>query len=271
MGAAGYPMNNTHPSSGDHHTALAELLDPGTTRRLTELGEENWAGAWCLEVGAGAGSIARWLADRVDVFGMVTATDLDPSRIPTHPRLRAVQHDLCGTAPIVGGPFDLIHARLVLGHLPTRDTILTRLVNLLAPGGTILIEDWATLRTRDDVIITAPDDAAAALYAEYQHTIGAHVFDPAGTDRTWARRIHPAMLANGLTNVHTEVRAESWTGGGAGTRAVAAVLHQVRPTLRRFMADDRLDTVLDLLDDPRLVIHGHPMYAVSGRLRAEKT
>jgi hypothetical protein len=46
---------------------------------------------------------------------------------------------------------------------------------------------------------------------------------------------------------------------------IAAVLNQVRHRLRAHLNDDDLDRVLDLLDDPSMIIHGHPMYATSGR------
>jgi SAM-dependent methyltransferase len=266
MPPLGYPMNNAHAHAGAHHTALADLLDPATIARLALLGD--WDEASCLELGAGGGSIARWLAEQVGPDGTVMATDLDPSLIPHHPRIRPLQHDLRGGDPIPGGPFDLIHARLVLSHLPQRDQILPMLAGLLTPGGVILIEDWAPLRTREQVIIAAPTDAAAALYAEYQHTIGVHILDQAGTDPTWARRIHPAMLTAGLTGVHTEIHATYWTGGSPGCQAVAAVAAQVRPRLREFLTDSQLDQILGLLTDPRLIIHGHPMYATSGRAPA---
>src|SRR5690348_11786417 len=55
--------------------ALTEIADPITTRRLTDLGiGPGWC---CLEVGAGDGSVARWLAGRVGPEGRVVATDLD--------------------------------------------------------------------------------------------------------------------------------------------------------------------------------------------------
>jgi ubiquinone/menaquinone biosynthesis C-methylase UbiE len=50
-------------------------MNPGTIRRMGNIGvTDGWI---CLEVGAGAGSIARWLARRVGPTGSVVATDLD--------------------------------------------------------------------------------------------------------------------------------------------------------------------------------------------------
>jgi chemotaxis methyl-accepting protein methylase len=39
------------------------------------------------------------------------------------------------------GPFDLIHARLVLVHVTERDAALRTLAGALAPGGWLVIED----------------------------------------------------------------------------------------------------------------------------------
>ena len=56
--------------------ALVERYhDPISVAALERLGVD--AGWRCLDVGAGAGSIARWLAERVLPAGEVLATDLD--------------------------------------------------------------------------------------------------------------------------------------------------------------------------------------------------
>src|SRR5687768_14778898 len=54
---------------------LEAMADPGTIRLLEALSVgEGWD---CLEVGAGSGSIAQWLSQRVGMAGSVTAIDLD--------------------------------------------------------------------------------------------------------------------------------------------------------------------------------------------------
>jgi protein-L-isoaspartate O-methyltransferase len=53
---------------------LGQLMNPMTTGRLHRLGV---ARGWrCLEVGAGDGSVAGWLARRVGPTGRVVATDI---------------------------------------------------------------------------------------------------------------------------------------------------------------------------------------------------
>src|SRR5262245_40508772 len=55
---------------------LEQIEDPRSQRHLATLGIQR--GWHCLEVGAGHGSIARWLAERVGPQGLVVATDLNP-------------------------------------------------------------------------------------------------------------------------------------------------------------------------------------------------
>src|SRR6266436_997381 len=57
----------------DRLSLLERILDPLSCRRR----ELVWPGWRCLEVGAGRGSMAVWLADRVGEGGKVVATDID--------------------------------------------------------------------------------------------------------------------------------------------------------------------------------------------------
>src|ERR1700733_2079319 len=52
---------------------LEEIFDP-LSRQRRELVQPGWGG---LEVGAGRGSMAVWLAERVGASGHVVATDID--------------------------------------------------------------------------------------------------------------------------------------------------------------------------------------------------
>lgn len=52
-----------------------DTIDPPTIRHLETIGvSQGWK---CLEVGAGAGSIAQWLSNRVGPTGKAVATDID--------------------------------------------------------------------------------------------------------------------------------------------------------------------------------------------------
>lgn len=256
-----YPFDNRSEPSRAQHRGLSALLDEFTTVRISNL--LDLRGKRCLEVGAGGGSIALWLAERVGPEGSVLATDLRPEQIPSHERLTVLRHDLVNE-PVPDGPFDLIHARLVLNHLPQRREILQRLIGALAPGGFILDEDWDATRT--DLVVAAPTPEAAELYRLYQETIGPKILTKAGTDRAWARRVHALLLEAGLTNVDTYVNARNWTGGSDGAQLVISSLYQLRQQfLDHGITERQLDELRLLLDDPRLVVNGHLLFSTSGQ------
>jgi SAM-dependent methyltransferase len=257
-----YALDNDHTKAADHHNALADILDPVTIARLRDL-RPDWSGATCLEVGAGAGSIARYLADQVSPNGLAVALDIKPQHIQPHPRLRVVQHDLTSEEPLPDGPFDLIHARLILQHLPARDAILRRLADALAPGGVLLTEDWEALIT--GVVIAAPSSEAADLFARFQQVLGPKVFAVAGSDRNWARRANLAMRRAGLVEVETTVSAAFWPSGSPGCKLVEAITYELEaPLVDAGFSRDDLSKLRPLLADPRLVLHGHPLYSTSG-------
>src|SRR5262249_47467698 len=126
--------------------AVEELLDPGTIALIERRGIG--AGCSCLELGAGGGSIAKWLASRVGAAGRVLATDLDTRHLAEVAALANVEvrrHDIVADA-LPESDFDLVHARLVLEHLQERDAVLHKLVRALRPGGWLLVEsvDYAS-------------------------------------------------------------------------------------------------------------------------------
>ena len=131
--------------------ALEAMCDGTTTRRLDAL---RVAAGWrCLEVAAGRGSIARWLARRVGPSGQVVATDLNPrflrsAKLPGNIEVRehdVLEHDFEPQA------YDLVHARALLVHMPDPEQAVARLAAAVRPGGCLLIEeaDFSMFRASD--------------------------------------------------------------------------------------------------------------------------
>jgi SAM-dependent methyltransferase len=260
-GAATYSFDNDDPAAAERHRLLAEILDPFTRRRLGAAGD--LAGRRCLELGAGGGSIAAWLADRAGPGGHVLATDLNPRHLRTGRGYAVLRHDLV-TEPVPEPPWDLIHARLVLMHLPARREILGRLVAALAPGGVLLLEEWASAYPR--LVLAAPDEAAAALVERYHDVLVTRLLPANGSDTEWAGKAHAAMLDAGLRDVETEIEAGSWAGGTAGARLIAVNVEQVGAGLRTAgFAGAELAALRRLAVDPRLVVRGHFTYSTMGR------
>jgi SAM-dependent methyltransferase len=119
--------------------ALARWRDPKTIRVISELGiAKGWK---CLEVGAGSGSISRWLAERVHPGGSVLSLDIDLRfHCEPVPGLEVRKHDVVRD-PLPHAAFDLVHARALLQHLGEREQVLDRLVKATRPGGWVVIED----------------------------------------------------------------------------------------------------------------------------------
>jgi trans-aconitate methyltransferase len=130
-------------AAGDESRRLElfeQRLDPLTIRRLERLGIA--AGASCLEIGGGHGSITHWLAKRVGLDGHVIATDLQLGFLDAieASNVEVVRHDV-RTETFPERSFDLVHARAVLMHLPDDLEVLHRIVSWLAPNGWLLLEE----------------------------------------------------------------------------------------------------------------------------------
>jgi SAM-dependent methyltransferase len=144
---------------------LEEHADPTSVRRLEATGVgPGWK---CLEVGAGRGSIARWLGSRVGPSGQVVALDLDTSLLTDldEPNIDVVCGDILDI-DLPEGSFDLVHTRLVLMHIPERRRALERIVSLLRPGGSLVVEelDWMA-------ILTDPDPDRIALFHAFREAL----------------------------------------------------------------------------------------------------
>src|SRR5258708_15435047 len=107
---AGYILDQTWVREAERLGALERCGDPLTVDHLCRAGVG--AGWRCLEVGAGRGSIARWLADRVGDLGAVMAIDLDTTLLEQHPHpnLEVRRLDILSD-PLPGEAFHLVPAR----------------------------------------------------------------------------------------------------------------------------------------------------------------
>ncbi|NHC34039.1 class I SAM-dependent methyltransferase [Scytonema millei] len=120
--------------------AIERVFDPASRQRIQATGiAANWR---CLEVGAGAGSIARWMAEIVGDDGKVVAVDLNTRFVAKLKRanIEVIESDIRHLA-LESQSFDLIHTRYVLIHVPEFQVALAKMLDLLKPGGWIAIEE----------------------------------------------------------------------------------------------------------------------------------
>ena len=258
--------NAAEAETAERFASLDALYNFRTFRFLETAGIG--PGWHCLEVGGGSGSVAAWMADRVGPSGYVLVTDIDPRfmegsayRRPAHMELR--RHDI-GTDPLPEQAFDLIHARLVLMHVPQRREALARLVAALKPRGWLVIED-VDGRVIDRTI-PVPDAAAAALF---KRVAGALVtlMEERGFEVEWARRLHGRLKAAGLTQVGMEGHVAVSEGGSLGASLDAANFAQVRreAVAKGLVTDAEIDAVLARLNAPDFALFSLVMFTAWGR------
>src|SRR4051794_11594914 len=248
-----YLLDNSAPQAVDRFDALSDIFDEGTIALLERLGV---AGGWrCLEAGAGGGSIARWLADRVGSTGHVVATDIDTRHVQAGARdnLRVRRHDLAAD-PVPDGPYDLIHTRLVLMHLPDPDASLRALVASLAPRGWILVEDFgAPARAAGQPLFAT----AAALR---------QVFTAGGVQVDAGQTLQQRFRDAGLSEVDGDTRSFVWRGGSAGAKLLRSNFEQLRDALLRTgLTAEQFAADLARLDDPAVAVPSPVMWAAWGR------
>ncbi|WP_033337708.1 class I SAM-dependent methyltransferase [Catenuloplanes japonicus] len=258
MATSPYTFDNDTPTASRLLTALGQMMDPFTRRRLGEA--VDLASARCLEVGAGAGTVALWLAEQgADVI----ATDIKPQHVPAHPRLTVLEHDIVHD-PLPDGPFDLIHVRAVLAHLPQREQVLARLARALAPGGTLVIEE---MEARWGVsVLAAADENLPGIMERYEPAMLA-VLRGNGQDPAWSRRVFTAMAEAGLTDVGTE----GWHGSSAGGTGACLLAWsgstELRPRLiaTGLISAADLDALAAAALDPGTVLRGTLLLSTAGR------
>ncbi|KUM81950.1 methyltransferase [Streptomyces curacoi] len=193
----GYLLGNRQTEAGEHGDALGSLFDSTTFRHLEGFGiGPGWQ---CWEVGAGGTSVVSWLAKKVGPTGRVVATDLDTSGLTpaARPPVEVRVHDVGADEP-PGEDFDLVHARVVLSHLPDHERALRSMVEALRPGGRLLVEDvdpaLQPLLCLDEY---GPEQQLANRLRRGVHTLLAD----RGADLSYGRRLPRLLREAGLRRV----------------------------------------------------------------------
>jgi SAM-dependent methyltransferase len=192
-----YLLSNDAPEAMDRFTAFTTLFDPATFRHLDGLG---LAPGWrCWEVGAGGTSVVTFLSERVGAAGHVLASDINVSwgGEAAAPNIEVIEHDVAADPP-PEGPFDLVHARLVLVHVPGRDAALATMAAALRPGGVLLVEDadpaLQPLSCPDEV--GPPQELANRIRRGFRSLMAER-----GVDLAYGRTLPRRLRAAGLVQV----------------------------------------------------------------------
>jgi SAM-dependent methyltransferase len=255
--ADNYALDNAWQRARERLALLEQELDPATRRHLLDAGvSRGWR---CLEVGAGAGSIAHWLCEVVGDDGHVLATDLDTRLAATGApaNLELLRHDLM-REPLPRTGFDLVHCRWLLHHLTDIDDALERLIGALKPGGVLVVEE------PDFYPLAA---SAPPLYVRYMDALTRAVVAHTGRDCCWARDLPARLARRGLSDVQARAEVAVVRGGGPLAHFYRLSGEQARERVLAGGAIDATDydAALALLDDPALWAFGACTVAAWGR------
>ena len=255
-----YLLTNAELETADRFAGLEAVFDPVTRGHLTRLGLA--PGARCLEVGAGSGSIARWMADQVGSSGRVLAVDLDPRWCRRDGRAQLDVRALGLVAqPVPPGPWDVIHERLVLQHIPKRLDVLTRLVEALARGGVILVEDFDTGEVRTVDRAGPHHELIARVAQAFNRLLGTR-----GGVSDFAANAVRTLRGHGLEDTGASGYVSIDHGGAGWATVQAANAHQVRDGLvGEGISPEDVDGFLDAVADPDTIVGSSVLISTWGR------
>ena len=243
---------------------LADNYDPGTFRLLEDCGVA--AGWSCAEVGAGGGSVAAWLAEVVGLEGSVVAFDIDISHLDhlaRRPNVEVRKHDIIAER-IPEADFDLVHARLVIEHLPNANRLLEMLAAAVQPGGMLVVESTDMLTTA----AADQSDPRGRPFEEFMAMSLAAVESMSTFDVRFARRLPKLFDALGFDMSQSQVVGRVARGGDSKSAEYAM---PVATTLRSTFIDqgrttaEAIDEYVASLADPDFWFVANSVVAAWGR------
>jgi SAM-dependent methyltransferase len=261
-----YIFDNAASQASQRFGSLEALYDPRTLSMLEATGVG--PGWQCLEVGAGGGSVAAWLAERVGASGHVLVTDIDARYLAAltasgRPNVEVQRHDV-GQDPLPDATFDLIHARLVLIHVPQREAALASLIAALRPGGWIVIEDYDPTFIDHSFPATNPAD-----YADYDTMRVAMrtLMEQRGFDPTWGRSLYRRFIGHALEEVDLDGNFTACRGGSPGALLYKANFEQVRDeaVAAGLVTDEQADRAIAVLANPDFAFGSPVMMSARGQ------
>lgn len=263
MGEERYVFSDTKDDEELSRLRLQEsFIDPVTIRRLETIGvSEGWK---CLEVGAGAGSIAQWLSQHVGPNGKVVATDIDLrflSRLSA-PNLEVRRHDILKD-DLEENMYDLVHSRLILMHLSDPEKAVKRMADAVRPGGWLLLEedDQGSMLSLDVV-----DPSLASVMAGYR--AGIDYYRKKGVaDWYFGRRVRGLVEQLGFVDVGQDGWTRMIRGGDPQARLLVATMQNTSKAMiaEGVVTQEWVDNWNRLFLDPAFYCPGYTCFGAWGR------
>jgi SAM-dependent methyltransferase len=258
MAREDYLLDNRQSEAGQRFDALGTLFNPSTFRHMNSIGMSLGWRVW--EVGAGGVSVPAWIAKQTK--GYVLATDIDTTWLETEDRSFAVKRHDIGAEPAPGDSFDLVHARLVLVHVPQRSKALATMIDALRPGGWLIVEE------ADPGLqpLACPDDHSAAEELANKLKLAFRaLMAERSVDLSFGRKLPRLLRAAGLVDVQSD--AYFPIGGPAVDRLESATVEQIRERLMasELATSDEIERHLSNVASGQLDLTTSPMVSAWGR------
>ena len=253
-----YLLDNQQSEAGQRFDAFATLFNPSTFRHMVSIGLSPGWRVW--EVGAGGPTVPAWIAEQTE--GHVLATDIDTTWLEAaNEGFESRRHDI-GTDPAPGHSFDLVHARLVLVHVPQRSEALATMIAALKPGGWLLAEE------ADPGLqpLACPDGHGAAEELANKLKLAFRaLMAERGVDLSFGRQLPRLLRAAGLV----EVQADAYfpIGGPVVDRLERATVEQIRKRLiaAQLATEEEIEQHLSNVATGQLDLATSPMVSAWGR------
>lgn len=241
---------------------LESIGDPRTIRTFDTIGVGT--GWRCLEVGAGEGSIARWLGSRVGPAGHVVAADLDPRFLGDLPAL-GIEVRRCDITcdEIESDTCDLVHCRVLMVHMTDPLAVLRRMTAALRPGGWLVVEepDYGTARS------LTPDHPATPGFHAYLRARHDFLVDAKVMDLHYGARLPSDIDQLGLEAIGSDVGSTVEHGGSVKSGFLVQSFAQLDDVMiaAGTVSEKQLADARRAMKDPAFAYQAPTMYSVWGR------
>ncbi len=184
-------------------------------------------GSRVLDVGCGPIGILGLLSEKVGREGEVVGLEREPRFVELARRevgrlglqnVTIVEADALDNG-LDNDSFDLVHERLVMVNVPERQKLLSEMLRVTAPGGTIALEDIDNVSW----ICEPPHESWVALIAIFHDT-----FRAAGGDPFIGRRLPSLLRESGALEVRFRVQAEMPEPGQYRRTHLISLLDSIR-------------------------------------------
>jgi ubiquinone/menaquinone biosynthesis C-methylase UbiE len=184
-------------------------------------------GSSALDIGCGPIGILNLLSEKVGPAGSVIGVEREARFVAMAQseitqrglsNVKVVQADALNTG-LEKEAFDLVHERLVMINVPTREALLQEMVSLLRPGGTLVLEDV------DDISYTC-----SPLHPSWTILIDAfHAAFHANGGNAYIGRTLPTYLRDaGIKNIRTKVHVGTVNPGEYRRTHLLSLLDSLR-------------------------------------------